>query len=269
MSTIKRGRVLRDTSSGEGLVFVDGQQYPFRLEGMWRSEFAPKLNQSVDAEFDDSGKLVALRTASGAGAGGGAQASEALDAAGAAAKKMAEEFKAKGLPVIQEWAQRVGYVTLGAWIALVVAWFWLPVVSLQLGIFGGNSVSFYDSLVLVNGGMGGRGIYGFLAWVALLAVFLPQIWKDRRAGYGMMLPLALMVLIAVIAWFKSSPDTGDMGAYGNSPEFKQMMDQMRAEMWKAVSFGFGLYVAVAAALYLAFRGWQTTRGSEALSAQAA
>src|SRR5690349_11452942 len=128
MSTIKRGRVLRDTSSGEGLVFVDGQQYPFKLEGMWRSEFAPKVNMTVDAEFDDSGKLVGLRTVAG-----GAQASEALDAAGAAAKKMAAEFQSKGMPVIQEWARRVGYPTLIAWGVLVISWFFLPVISLKMG----------------------------------------------------------------------------------------------------------------------------------------
>jgi hypothetical protein len=242
---------------------VDGQQYSFRLEGMWRSEFAPKLNQAVDAEFDDSGKLVALRAASGAG--GGAQASEALDAAGAAAKKMAEEFKAKGLPVIQEWAQRVGYVTLGAWLLLFISWMWLPMVN--AGLFG--SVSFYDSLIFVNGMIGGRGIYGFLAWIALLAVFLPQVWKDRRAGFGMMLPLAFMVLVAVISWVKMSPDTDDLGPYANSPEFKEMIAQQKAAMWRGISFGFGLYTSIAAALYLAFRGWQTTRGGGALAPQAA
>ncbi len=268
MSTIKRGRVLRDTSSGEGLVFVDGQQYSFRLEGMWRSEFAPKLNQAVDAEFDDSGNLVALRAASGAG--GGAQASEALDAAGAAAKKMAEEFKAKGLPVIQEWAQRVGYSTLIAWAVLFISWMFLPFVSANMGILGGGSLTFYDCLIFANGAMGGgRGLYGLLAWIALLAVFLPQIWKDRRAGYGMMLPLAFMVLLAVISWFKMSPDTDDLGPYANSPEFKEMMAQARSAAWDAVKFGFGFYTAIAAALYLAFLGWKTTRGAGSAAAQAA
>jgi hypothetical protein len=64
-----------------------------------------------------------------------------------------------------------------------------------------------------------------------------------------------------------------MGGFGNNPEYAQMMkqaaEQARAEMWKALSFGFGLYIAAIAAIFLAFRGWQTTRGAGALSAQAA
>jgi hypothetical protein len=59
MGMTKKGRVLRDTSAGEGLVFVEGNQYPFRLEGMWRSEYAPKTNMAVDVDFDDAGKIIA------------------------------------------------------------------------------------------------------------------------------------------------------------------------------------------------------------------
>lgn len=281
MATIKRGRVLRDTSTGEGLVFVDGAQHPFKLEGMWRSEYAPKVNMVVDVEFDDQGNLISLRNIGG-GTMAGEQASQALDAAGVAAKKMAAEFQAKGLPVLQEWAQRVGYPTLAAFVLLVIAWFWMPVVSVKMGILGGGSITFYESLKLLNsGGLafggGGAGFYGFLVFIALLAVWLPQVWKDRRAGFGMMLPLALMVLVFLIAWLKASSQMSEaedaMGGLAGNPEYqqmaKQMADQARKEMWKAVSFGFGLYVALAAAGYLAWRGWRSTRDAALTQPQAA
>lgn len=271
MTTIKRGRVLRDTSSGEGLVFVDGNQHPFKLEGMWRSEFAPKVNMAVDVELDDQGKVVSLRSVSG-GAVAGEQASQALDAAGAAAKQMAANFQAKGLPAIQEWAQRVGYPLLIAFVALVVAWFWLPVISLKMGMLGNGSISFYDSLKFLNsGGMalggGGAGIYGLLVFVALAGVWLPRVWKDPRAGYGMCLPLLLMVLVFLISWFKATSQISDaeeaMGQFANNEEYQKMARDMakqaRDQMWAAVSFGFGLYVALAASLYLAWLGWKSTR----------
>ena len=35
----KRGRVLRDTNVGAGLVTVDGRQYSFTLETMWVSRY--------------------------------------------------------------------------------------------------------------------------------------------------------------------------------------------------------------------------------------
>lgn len=281
MSTIKRGRILRDTSTGEGLVFVDGAQHAFRLEGMWRSEYAPKVNMTVDVEFDDQGQVVSLRAVTG-GAIAGEQASQALDAAGAAAKKMAAEFQSKGLPVLQEWAQKVGYGKLGAFVALVVAWFWLPIVSVKLGFLGDGSISFYDSLKLLNnggmamGGGGGAGFYGLLVFLALLAVWLPQVWKDARASYGMMAPLVLMVLVVLISWFKANSQMSEareaMGQFANDPQFRQMAEEMaaqaRKEMWKAVSFGFGLYVSIAAALYLAWLGFRGTR-TPAVAAQPA
>jgi hypothetical protein len=70
MSGLKRGRILRDANSGDGLVFIEGTQYPFHLEGMWRSEFAPKVNMPVEAEFNDGGTLVALQAISGQGLAG-------------------------------------------------------------------------------------------------------------------------------------------------------------------------------------------------------
>lgn len=282
MSTIKRGRVLRDTSNGEGLVFVDGAQHAFRLEGMWRSEYAPKVNMTVDVEFDDTGKLVGLRAVSG-GSVAGEQASQALDAASAAAKKAAAELKAKGLPALQEWAQKVGYAKLAAFVLLVAGWFWLPVITVKMGFLGNGSATFYDGLrtlnsgaVALGGGGGGAGFYGFLAFVALAAVWLPNVWKDARANYGLMLPLAFMVLVVVIAWLKANSQMSEareaMDAFANDPQFRKMAEEMaaaaRKEMWKAISFGFGLYVSVAAALYLAWLGFRASK-TPAIAAQPA
>src|SRR5208282_313330 len=56
----KRGKILRDTSAGNGLVVVDGQQYPFMLEGIWRSAVPPAVGMTVDAEFNDAGQIVSL-----------------------------------------------------------------------------------------------------------------------------------------------------------------------------------------------------------------
>lgn len=273
MSTIKRGRVLRDTNAGEGLVFVDGAQYPFRLEGTWKSEHAPKVNMPVDVEFDEQGRVVALRSVSGQTVAG-EQAAQALGAAQDTAKKFAAEFQAKGLPVIQQYAQRIGYPTLGALVALIVGWFFLPAVSLNLGFMGNNSVTFYQGLKLLNSGgiaaLGGgsAGIYGLLVFVSLVAVLLPQFWSDRRAGFGMAAPLALMLVLGIVGWFKASSQfSGGAEAAANfgGEEFQQMAraaaEQAAAEMRKAISIGLGTYLSVAAAAFLAWQGWRKTRAA--------
>ncbi|MGM3277372.1 hypothetical protein [Ralstonia sp. 24A2] len=56
----QRGKILRDTHSGTGLIIVDGRQHAFTLEGIWRSSEAPAVNMTVDAQFDETGTLTAL-----------------------------------------------------------------------------------------------------------------------------------------------------------------------------------------------------------------
>ncbi|MBV6416861.1 MAG: hypothetical protein CMLOHMNK_01479 [Steroidobacteraceae bacterium] len=247
----KRGRILRDTSAGDGLVFVDGKQYTFRLEGMWQSGVAPKANMAVDVDFDDAGGVVALRTVSTSGLAG-EQAAQALGAAQESAKQFAAEFQAKGLPVLQEYAKRIGYPVLGALLALIIGWFFLPAVSADLGFMGKNSVTFWQGLKFLNSGgmaaMGGgsTGIYGLLCFVSLLAVFLPQVWSHPRAAFGMAAPLALMLLVLIIAWSKM-------------PDVPEGAEEFAAEMRKAVSLGFGTYLAFAAGIYLAWRGVRGAR----------
>jgi hypothetical protein len=275
MSTSKRGRILRDTSAGEGLVFVEGAQHAFRLEGMWKSEHTPKVNMPVDVEFNDQGQVIALRSVSGQ-AMAGEQASQALDAAQDTAKKLAAEFQTKGLPALLQTAQRMGYGLLGALGALLLGWFVLPAASMNLGMMGNNSVTFYQGLKLLNSGVmaftgtGGAGFYGFLCFAALLGVFLPQVWKDRRAGYAMAAPLALMLLVLVIAYMKASSafSTGEeaAGALGGA-EYqqmaKQMADQTKAEMMKAFSIGIGTWLSLIASVYLAWQGWKVARRAKA------
>lgn len=264
----KRGRILRDTSAGEGLVFVDGNQHAFRLEGMWKSEFAPKANMAVDVEFDDSGRIVALRSVSASGVAG-EQAAQALGAAQESAKKLAAEFQAKGLPVFQEYAQKIGYPVLGALLVLIIAWFFLPAISADLGFLGKNSVTFYQGLKFLNSGgvaaMGGgsAGIYGLLVFLSLLAVLVPQVWHHPRAGLAMCAPLALMLLVLLLAYFKMN-DQFEAGldaarSFGGEDFAKMAREQAKqaaAEMRKAVSLGFGTYLAFAAAIFLAWKGFR-------------
>ena len=57
----KRGKILRDTSAGQGLLIVEGRQYPFSLSGLWKSTMPPHAGMVVEAEFDRSGELLAIR----------------------------------------------------------------------------------------------------------------------------------------------------------------------------------------------------------------
>lgn len=56
----KRGKVLRDPYGGPGLLMIEGRQYPFSLESLWKSEGPPKPGLAVDVEFGQSEQIVAI-----------------------------------------------------------------------------------------------------------------------------------------------------------------------------------------------------------------
>jgi hypothetical protein len=60
----KRGKILRDPSTGPGLVMIEGRQYWYGLEGVWKSEVRPKPGQAVDVKFDRAGQILAITAVS-------------------------------------------------------------------------------------------------------------------------------------------------------------------------------------------------------------
>ncbi len=78
----KRGKVLREPSSTAGLVIVEGQQYWFSLDGLWKSEGPPQPGEVVDVDFDSDWRILAI-----AAVPESQLAKEQADAAAGAARK--------------------------------------------------------------------------------------------------------------------------------------------------------------------------------------
>ena len=281
MNAMKKGRILRDTSVKDGLVLVEKQQYLFRLEGMWKGDVAPRVNMLVDVEFNERGQLVGLQPASVPDAAV-EQASRAIDAARDTAKRIADDAKSEGVPLLMQKAQAIGYPTLAAVAALLLGWFYFAAATMNVGGGGKLSLTFFQVLKLLNiegvqdlmnlAGGGGGGLYGLLCFAALLAVLLPWLSRDRRAGFGMMAPLAFMLVIAIVAHFKMKAGADSLqqaassvGAHGGpqgrdmATQFaNQVVTQARASM----AIGWGAWLALLGSLYLAWRGWRTVAGAD-------
>lgn len=245
----QRGRVIQDANSGKGLISSGGKQYEFELAGMWKSDSAPKSGMVVEIELDSVGTISAVYAVSES------------DLAKEQAVKAMLATKEKGAALYGELSARMGKPTLIAIAALLVSWFYLDVLSINLGGFSGKvSITFWQMLGQVNsggsvvGGLNGeadKGIYGLLALVALAGPFLSQIWKDSKAYLGYCLPIALMLLIALkIYW--GIQDAAEVSLGNNFAN--ELMQNMMKSIMKAVKFGLGAYVAVAASAFLAFVG---------------
>ncbi len=257
-----RAKVLRDTNAGPGLLSIDGKQHPFSLEAHWRSDVPPRVGMVVDAELDDAGSLLAAMPVAD-GQVMKEQAEQAL--------KMA---RARGGQWTAGLTARFGAPLLVAMAALGIGWFVLNTVVVQLTPGMRIGMSFWKLLALLNSpaslvsslsanaasGGGGGGIYALLCILAFAGPFAPFFWKDRRAHLCGLLPLAFMLVTAVLIYAgiqDGLAQTREMvGGFGGQ-QARQMAEAMGREMmkqvWNAVSLGLGFYVSLIASLYLAAR----------------
>jgi len=228
----KRGKVLRDTTSGPGLLMIEGQQYRFSLQGVWKSETPPKPGMVVDVDMDAQGVIQSIAVVPGS----------------QLAQEQAETEAARSRTLLGT----VGIPTLATAGLLLAAWFFLTAASIQLPFPGTLEFTFWQLLGFLSAGnvpglLDGRdnigaGLYGLIAIMAMMGPFIPSFWKDRRALLGGVLPLLFMVIagIALRSSIHIALDSTHANQAGN-------------ETMKAVSIGVGTYVSMLAGMYLAFR----------------
>jgi len=240
----KRGKILRDASAGPGLLIADGQEYSFSLEGVWRSETAPRAGLTVEAEIDENSRVSALTIMP--------DAQLAKEQAGAAGEK---------LKVL--WARLVAAVGLPNLIGiglLMAAWFFFAAVSIQRPFVGKLELTFWQVLGFLNSnnslesldprGGPGAGIYGLLAFVALLGPFVRYVWKDKRANLVGTLPLLFMLFVWIMARHALASMLGGPGGDPDNP----FLREARRAAADAVSMGIGTYLSLLASLYFAGTG---------------
>jgi len=55
-----RATVIKVPDASPGLLFINGQEKQFLLEGVWKSAVAPAANMTVDVDLDGSGGISAI-----------------------------------------------------------------------------------------------------------------------------------------------------------------------------------------------------------------
>jgi len=261
----KRGKVLRDPNNGPGLLIVEGQQYPFALEGVWKSETAPKPGQVVEVGFDTVTGQIGSITAVPESQLAKEQAEVALKAA-----------KEKGGQIFGQIVAKVGMPNLVAGLVLFIAWIWLNAVVVNIPFAGKIEVTFWQVLGLLNASnimevlgsnmRGSAGIYGLFAVVCLAGPFIQYFWKDKRAALGGLLPLVCMVIVGIMV--RSSINSA-MGPVPTGGMYADMQRQAQDEMSKAISYGMGMYLSVLASLYFAGVGLKNYLAAKATEAPVA
>ncbi|WP_027865664.1 hypothetical protein [Massilia alkalitolerans] len=253
-----RGKILRDTNTGPGLLSSNGTQHPFTLETHWKSDTPPKVGMVVDVTLDGAGSLAAAMPV----------------AESQLAKEQAElavqAARAKGGELAASLTARFGLPTLVAMAVLLVGWFFLNTIAVQVSSQYSVGMSFWKLLGVLNspnglinglnGANAGSGIYGFMCVVALLAPLAPQVWNDKRAHLGGLLPLAFMLIVALMAYLGVNDSLkqaqGAASFFGGEQAARMaesVSSMMLREAMRAISIGAGAYLSLLASLYLASR----------------
>lgn len=247
----RRGRILRDTNNGPGLLAVDGRQYSFTLEDMWLSDVPPRPGMIVDVAFDSQDAPRSVQAVPDNQIAK-EQADQALAGARRQGTAIASNLKAKfGVPFIV------------AFVLLVLGWFFLAAVRVgpsEMSV----SVTFWQVLGYVGDikavqALGqnpnfspGSGIWGLLAIAALAGPLVPYFRKERYGALGGVLPLAMMVLVGVLL------DTGLHSAlaknFGTSPMGVRAANEAITRFMEGIHFGIGLWIALGAGIYFAYMG---------------
>ncbi len=55
---------MRDPRTGLGLLMIEGRQYRFSFEGVWKSEASPKPGLAVVVKLDRAGQILAITAVS-------------------------------------------------------------------------------------------------------------------------------------------------------------------------------------------------------------
>jgi len=251
---LKRGKILRDTSLGDGLLAIEGRQYPFRLDGRWKSDVAPKTDMVVEVAFSGADEVASITAVTDT-----QLAREQAELALSAVKEKSA-LLASGV------VARFGVELLAAMALLLLGWFVLNTISIQLSSSYGIGISFWQTLAVINspsgvmnafgaGGGNGGGIYSALALLA------PFFWKDPRAHLGGVLPLLCMALVAAMIYSgiqdgikQAQIAASSFGGLQAQQMIADMTAGMVAQAIKAISIGAGGYLSLLASLYLAAKG---------------
>jgi len=233
-----RGTIVKAPDSTPGLLFVQGQQKSFTLEGVWKSPVAPVPNMIVDVDLDASGSISGLTAVDQH-----QLSKERMSQVSGAAQeqgKQAVEFAKKGVGAI---AARMGNLALGSTVVIWIAFFFLPALALSIGLgTPGLSFTFWDLTGMDVGVVGPVVSHGFWALIGVAAIAVPfavPFLKMAWAKYLNAAPLAFVLLTFVKLWWGFRATSGGMPGMP-TPSFFDIF-----------SISWGFYILLIAALALA------------------
>lgn len=238
-SSKMRGTILRVPDSNPGLLFLNGDQKPFTLEGVWKSAVAPAPNMAVDVDLDSSGSIVAITVVDSHQI-----AKERMNELGGVAQEKGKEAAKWAQSAIGAQAARMGAVALASAALVCVGWFLFPAASIPTEIPASLSFTMWnlsgidgnDAQTIAGGGTS-HGAIAFLCLAALAVPFAVPFIRVPWARYLYAAPLAFVLIAAVTSYMQMMKTIGPLVSMGMPNPFS----------WNWGVFVVGIAAAVLAA----------------------
>lgn len=250
-----RGKILKDTNAGEGVIFINDGQKSFSLE-QWKSGIPPKVGGVVEVETDVNGNVLSVMAVDESTLAK-EQAQKTLNTIGIYGKECANAFLARVSPRV-----------LACLAMLVIAWIFMSIVNINISKSLSESASLYDILKLVNidGDMSslgslknyGAGFYGLLMWICLLAPLASHFYEHKNLALTYCVPLVFLTGVGISLYFTIqsyvSKANVAVSFFGNDQQAKKLMTEMMSMAMKSISLGYGFYLSLVVSIYLASIG---------------
>jgi hypothetical protein len=221
-----------------GIVAAGGKRYEFDIDH-WQGNVAPATNMTVDVTIDD-GELATLTPVS--------EADLARESLAAMTGEGSRYAKAIFADVGKDVAIGYGaFLFIGLFVSLVSTEGPVDVKVTLADLLSG------DIAHAALGGGSGRGM--LLVLLATATIGVPYFWKHRLAPLAFAVPL---VFTALSLWplyrehRRQQEALEAMGEFGEA--MSRMAEQMGAQASAFDTIGFGAWLLVATAIFLAFKG---------------
>lgn len=233
-----RGTVVKVPDANPGLLFANGQQKSFVMEGVWRSPQAPAPNMTVDVEVDGGGRITGITAVDPQQI-----ARERMQQLSGVAQERGKEAAKLAQQGVGALAARMGKVALGATVLVWIAWFFLPAATFGGGLTAAANLTFWNLLGIDFNSplavLGNASEHGFLAFLGLACIVAPFVAPFITAPWSKYLnaaPLGIVAVGFIAIYMEENKAFGELTKLGAPSPF---------------SWSWGIFVLGVAALVLA------------------
>ena len=254
-----RGKIIHyNGNDGKGLISAGDRQLPFNI-GQWSCDSAPAVNQTVEVTLDETGSparivIVDAQTL----------AREKLSQFASMGGDQGQQAATRGKAVFDQVSGRMGKPTLIACVALWLAWFFLPAVSID-AVFMTKSLTFSEVIGYSVAHPENGGSFGFFSFVGVICIVVPWVapWLTQRWAPRLnFAPLTFVVMFLIrLKWQMHSAvsqaldSAGGYGGEQGTAMANQMMQNISDQLSKAISIGWGFWIVLLASVALAVVGF--------------